>query len=1030
MKHLEEGISMMEDKILELIEKEDKRKPITDSDIAKIVNTTREYITEFRKKNNLPNSRERKEQILLSDIKKLLEYDHSISDNLLSKKLTAIGYDISRYSVAQIRRQLLKKTMTINSGKEENQTDGKVNKVEYTDEENVTEKSENYVSRIEDHENCVSTDYVENVTSKSLDNVSDIKLSNYNMSENSVGKINNLREIIGYHGSLRNQIRQAEAAVLYPPHGLHTLILGPSGVGKSFFAESMYNFAVNSSNFKNNIPFVVFNCADYVENPQLLLSQLFGYVKGAFTGANADKVGLVEKANNGILFLDEVHRLPSEGQEILFYLLDKGRYRRLGETENSRRANVMVIAATTEDPKSSLLLTFRRRIPMIIELPSINNRLTNERYVLIKNFFSQEAARVGKEITVKFDVVRSLLSYDCPGNIGQLRSDIQVACAKGFLNSLSNNLSDVVIEITDLPEHVPLGLLSVTCRNSMSDDIFNDDLVVNPRNVSTNKQKDDRYLLPDGIYSNIEEKYYQLEKQGLKKDEINKIVWNKMKSDLNRFAKNIEANILFPKEELKNIIDEKILKVVENVTTMAKGYIDNLKENFYYCVAVHLNSTFERLKQGRIIKNPQLDYIKNEYYNEYRVAKILTKEINRSLNIELPDDEIGFLAMYLKTFSTMDQKVSRVDVIVLSHGHVACGMADVANKLLGTNLAVGIEMSLDESPQNLLQRTIETVTKVHEGKGCLLLVDMGSLVTFGEIITKQTGIPTRIIGRVDTVMVLEAVRRALMTNSNLDEIADAIDGDKSYVGKVKGVKKYPKTIITICITGEGTALKIKKYLEDILDCSNENLDIMPIGIMNRDNAKDKILKASEDHNIIAVVGTINPEIFSIPFISFQDILKESGKLTLKNLIGIEAVNPLSYVINEDLVQIREDIFSKGDAIDEMCKLMQTKDVVNKDYVMSVYKREIMGGTIVAGNIAIPHGLPDYVEKSSICIFKLKHSVIWENDNEVDTIIMLALKEGDGEIVLKLFDVISREDIIEKIKQLNSAKEIANLFLSQ
>ena len=136
------------------------------------------------------------------------------------------------------------------------------------------------------------------------------------------------------------------------------------------------------------------------------------------------------------------------------------------------------------------------------------------------------------------------LLYDCPGNIGQLRSDIQVACAKGFLNSLSNNLA-VVIEITDLPDHVPLGILSVASRNSITDDICNDDLVVNPGNVSTHKLKDDRYILPDEIYSNIQEKYYHLEKQGLKKDEINKIIWNKMKFDLNRFAKNIESNTLF-----------------------------------------------------------------------------------------------------------------------------------------------------------------------------------------------------------------------------------------------------------------------------------------------------------------------------------------------------------------------------------------------------------------------------------------------------------------------------------------------------
>lgn len=90
------------------------------------------------------------------------------------------------------------------------------------------------------------------------------------------------------------------------------------------FAEVMYSFAKEIGRIKRNAPFVTFNCADYANNPQLLMSQLFGVKKGAYTGADKDRMGLVEKADGGILFLDEVHRLPPEGQEMLFYLIDKG----------------------------------------------------------------------------------------------------------------------------------------------------------------------------------------------------------------------------------------------------------------------------------------------------------------------------------------------------------------------------------------------------------------------------------------------------------------------------------------------------------------------------------------------------------------------------------------------------------------------------------------------------------------------------------------------------------------------------------
>ncbi len=128
-------------------------------------------------------------------------------------------------------------------------------------------------------------------------------------------------QIIGYQSSLKKVISQAKAAVYYPPSGLHMLLLGQTGTGKTFFAEKTYEYSQYEGLLAEDAPFKSFNCADYYNNPQLLMSQLFGYAKGAFTGAESDREGLVEKADGGILLLDEVHRLPPEGQEMLFYFI-------------------------------------------------------------------------------------------------------------------------------------------------------------------------------------------------------------------------------------------------------------------------------------------------------------------------------------------------------------------------------------------------------------------------------------------------------------------------------------------------------------------------------------------------------------------------------------------------------------------------------------------------------------------------------------------------------------------------------------
>lgn len=95
--------------------------------------------------------------------------------------------------------------------------------------------------------------------------------------------------LIGFMGSMRNQVEQGKAAILYPPKGLHTLIVGQTGVGKTMFARLMYNYGKYMKRFSEQAPFIVFNCADYYNNPQLLLSHIFGHVKGAFTGADREK---------------------------------------------------------------------------------------------------------------------------------------------------------------------------------------------------------------------------------------------------------------------------------------------------------------------------------------------------------------------------------------------------------------------------------------------------------------------------------------------------------------------------------------------------------------------------------------------------------------------------------------------------------------------------------------------------------------------------------------------------------------------
>ncbi|MCD2346907.1 sigma 54-interacting transcriptional regulator [Clostridium guangxiense] len=966
------------EKIKEIISSEDKKNPYTDEEISKMLNITRGEVINYRKLLNIPDSRERRKKLLVEEIYKILEENYKISERGLTEELIKRGFKVSRNIVSRYLKEV--KLDNFNSN-------------EVKRERNFEEREKNRAV------------------------------------ENEV-----FDDLIGAKGSLRAKIDQAKASMLYPPNGLHTLIYGETGVGKSQLAECMYRFAIQSGIKGKGAPFIAFNCADYSENSNLLLAQLFGYVKGAYTGADISKEGLVEKANNGILFLDEIHRLPPEGQEILFSLIDKQKFRRLGETQNTRSVNVMLIGATTETPEGSLLLTFRRRIPMLIELPSLHERPLAERYEIIVQFFTKEATRINRNIIVNTDVLKSLMLYNCVGNIGQLRSDIQVACARSFLNAMYKNNKDVQINVFDLPNHVKNELLKIKKRGPEIEEFVSNNLIVNPNDCNKTDNKEDRYMLPNKIYQYIERKFTQMENNGYKTEEINNIIGDQVEKELEKFAKKNQINKFMSRGDLEGVVDQFIIDTVEKSLDIANKYLSDIQDNLFYSLAIHLNEAYYRIKSGKIIVNPQLGKIIIKHKEEYKVAELMARQIGNDLGIVIPKDEIGFIAMYISAFRKENNKGSgRVRVIILTHGHVACGIADVVDKLLGVDNVVGIEMELDESPESAMKRTLEVVKKIDEGKGCILLIDMGSLITFGEIITKKTGISTKVLGRVDTVLALEVARRACIEENNLDEIIDAVSNNRDYVGKMEGanyVKKLSKTIITLCITGEGTAINIKKYIEDLIPEIKEEVNIMPLGVLNQDDIKDKIYKLSQQNNIVAIVGTINVNVNNIPFISFEDVLNGYGINRIKDILSIvgKDTSSLNKVISEDLILVDVDASYKNEVIDILINVLKDKNLVDEQFMLSVYKREAMGTTLLHNEIAIPHGFPQHVIKSSICMAKLSRPIEWEAGKKTSFVMLIALKENEENNLVQLIKIFNNKEYRTLINKATEGKEILDIIL--
>lgn len=712
--------------------------------------------------------------------------------------------------------------------------------------------------------------------------------------ENVVSNISFINIFTEANPSLYSAVEQAKAAILYPPNGMNILLLGETGVGKSTFAGLIYRYAAEMNVKPEDSPFITFNCADYANNPQLLLGQLFGVKKGAYTGADFDKAGLLEKADGGILFLDEVHRLPPEGQEMFFTFMDRGVYRRMGETDSERSANVLIIAATTENPDTTLLQTFIRRIPMVITIPALRNRGTEERFNLIKQFMIEESGRLGKSIKVSINSVKAFLFYDCKNNIGQLKSDIQLACARAYADFLSNRKDEIKISSLELPPHIREGLYKEIEHRQL----WNKLVDINKRYCIFDKHEEkiifEENETDENIYEMLEMKTRDLKARGIKgmefEQEIESDIQDYFKKYISKFNYKVDTT------NIESIVEPHIMKVVENVIDFCEEELNRkLEKQIYYGLAVHINNAIDRIRRNKRIQNPELNGIRKKYNKEFNIAVDALKIIEQSIDINIPVDEAGFITMFL-IYNNDEVKSTRknVKIVVIAHGAAtASSMVDAVNELLGANYAKGINAPIDEKPEVTLEKVKEYVKKDKIDTDILFLVDMGSLATFGREIEKEFKLKTRTIPLVSTLHCIESTRKAMLGYS-LDEIyrdtleVNNIYGNNSldYIPEVYDVKRL--AIVTVCTTGEGGAKAMKGILERNLKFESSMLDIVPVNYIGKESIHDRLKKLSNKYEIICIVSPFEIE-GDYPQFKLDDIIEGNATENIQDLIDREKV---------------------------------------------------------------------------------------------------------------------------------------------
>lgn len=656
---------------------------------------------------------------------------------------------------------------------------------------------------------------------------------------------------VGFNGSLKGAIQLCKSSVNYPPNGLPLLITGESGVGKSFLASLIHSYAIKNKIILKNAPFITLNCADYSNNPELLSATLFGNTKGAYTGAEKDRTGILDEANNGYLFLDEVHRLSYENQEKLFLFMDQGFFYRLGDNKQRVERDVRLIFATTEDIDTVLTETFKRRIPIKVTINNFSARPYAEKLKIILEFIHRESINLSCNIQLSKRLIDDLLNRAHKGNVGELKNTIKVLCANAYKakeksiyiggsDSEINNSTNIIIR----PEK------------------FNADNEVRFDSSSSNIERIFSGLCLTGNIDYYSKEIYILLTSILGEDypknPVVQLYINTIMRDVSLYEETIGLKV--PDKFIKPFINTILFSIYANHQLIDEIYssIFNLVEN--------------KNNKYKVISDDIIEHISNELvFDRVFSGLIVTVILQATLKLE-----------------------GELQAIIVSHGKsTASSIACTANHICGGYYYKSFDMPLDVSTAEIVELLVKYIDKLNTRTGLIILVDMGSLTEIYNEIKLYLQSDLLVVNNVTTFMAIDIASK-IQANLSITQIAESIHSAYKVEAKFyEGVPQGDKILIS-CISGEGIAKKIK----DIFSCYvSDNIEIIT---MEYEDLKWKVI--NNDPVLLGtklIVTTTELESPIVPIVNVHDLIREKSSLLLaKYFNNILDIDQLRVMIDE------------------------------------------------------------------------------------------------------------------------------------
>lgn len=664
-------------------------------------------------------------------------------------------------------------------------------------------------------------------------------------------------KFIGIDGSLSKAIQIAKAAILYPKHSLNVLVTAKAGCGTSFFCNFMYMFCKEAKIMQADAPFIKVNCRHYRNHMDELDNLLFGQEKGKLDNC------YFSMAKGGMLFIDNAELLNAHQQSLIFDFLETGMIYSADRKEYMDCKDVYLVLSCNP----SHVGQYNQRIPMIIELPQLKDRPLIERFDFVNYFFSIEANNAKRNIEISQEVMQALLLTEYSRNIIELEMEIKKACATACVRVMDVPNSPIIVDLHDFNSNIQKSLVKMRFR---SQDILS---LVGSQNCfiyDCNGTFQSNHH--DELYNEMHTQYKELSNRGINAKAIQDVINNHVTNLFKQYNYNHGYDESYDTEQLSKIVDFRIIELVQKFSEMTKTELKIiLKPSVFYGLCLHMNSLLSIKSSHSRVDNDQLNFIVQNYPKEYALSAQFALDFKDMFGIELPPEEIAIITMFLvKTKDEIDN--GHPVLLYILHGSgIAEALKEVTISLTHCNNVYSYDLHLEKDNLKAMDEIRSLILKIDEGQGVIVIYDMGSIRTMLDTIAQENDVKIRYIHIPITLIGIDVARKCLQ-EEDIDYVyhttlleMKSLDDNKNYKREV---------VITLCQTGDGGAFQLKQYIDQY---SKLGFKTIPLAISKRDELIKKVMEIKKIYTIHCFVGTYNPNLLGIPYISINKVFENRAE---------------------------------------------------------------------------------------------------------------------------------------------------------